>query len=86
MIQDSQHGFTKGKPCLTNLVALYYGLAASVGKGRDTDVIYVDFSNYFDMVPYNILLSKLERYAFDRQTPWMDEDLVARLYTEGGHL
>ena len=61
VIKENKHGFTKGKSCLINIVAFYDGVAASMDKGRATDVTCLNFSKTFN----NIFLSKLERHGFD---------------------
>ncbi|CAM5079740.1 unnamed protein product [Natator depressus] len=79
VIRNSQHGFTKGRSCLTNLIAFYDEITGSVDEGKAVDVLFLDFSKAFDTVSHSILVSKLKKYGLDEcTTRWVESWLDCR--------
>mgnify|MGYP003477484535 FL=1 len=60
LIKDSQHGFTKGRSCLTNLLEYLETVTSLLDDNQPVDVIYLDFAKAFDKVPHGRLAAKLE--------------------------
>ena len=48
MIRPSQHGFMKGRSCLTKLIFFYDRATCLLDEGKAVDVVYLDFSKAFD--------------------------------------
>uniref|UniRef100_A0A8B9BSL0 Reverse transcriptase domain-containing protein n=1 Tax=Anser brachyrhynchus TaxID=132585 RepID=A0A8B9BSL0_9AVES len=76
-IRPSQHGFMKGRSCLTNLISFYDKVTRLVDEGKAVDVIYLDFSKAFDNVSHSILLKKPAARGLDWRTlcwvkNWLD--------------
>ncbi|GAB0209450.1 mitochondrial enolase superfamily member 1 [Grus japonensis] len=79
VIGSGQHGFTKGKSCLTNPIAFYDGMTGWVDEGRAVDVVCLDFSKAFDTVSHNILIGKLRKCGLDEWTVrWVENWLNGR--------
>ncbi|RMC19108.1 hypothetical protein DUI87_03712 [Hirundo rustica rustica] len=76
-LRPSQHGFRRGRSCLTNLISFYDQVTCLVDAGRAVDVVYLNFSKAFDTVSHSTLLDKLAARGLDRSTlcwvrNWLD--------------
>ena len=63
LIRETQHGFTKGKSCLTNLLKFLEEVTKYVDEGNPVDVLYLDFSKAFDKVPHKRLVEKVKAHG-----------------------
>ena len=65
MIRPSQHGFMKGRSCLTNLISFYDNMTRLLDERKAVDIVYLDFRKAFDTVPHRILIEKLAAHGLD---------------------
>jgi len=63
LILDSQHGFRKGRSCLSNLLTFLDKVTGSIDAGDNVDVIFMDFAKAFDKVPHVRLGHRLESHG-----------------------
>ncbi|KAJ7418277.1 cyclin dependent kinase 19 [Willisornis vidua] len=68
LIRSHQHGFTKGKSRLFNLIALCDVTTTWMGEGRAVDIVYLDSSKTFDTASHDILIGKLRTCEPDKWT------------------
>ena len=74
-----QHGFLRGRSCLTNLLTFLELVTKTVDDGNPVDAVYLDFSKAFDRVPHQRLLTKLRSHGIGESTAaWIEAWLSDR--------
>ena len=58
-----QHGFRKGKSCLTNLLVTLENWTEALDEGHCVDTIFLDFQKASDTVPHQRLILKLKAFG-----------------------
>ena len=60
VFNEGQHGFRRGRSCLSQLLLHYESILENIQDGNNADVIYLDFAKAFDKADHRILLHKLK--------------------------
>ena len=63
LLKGTQHGFRKGRSCLTNLLSILDRITEELDNSGSVDVIYLDFAKAFDKVPHQRRSRKLDVYG-----------------------
>ena len=79
LLNCKQHGFRKGKSCLSQLLKQYDDILKNMKSNMETDVIYLDFAKAFDKVDHVILLQKLKNIGIEGELlKWISDFLSNR--------
>lgn len=76
---NEQHGFRKGRSCLTNLLTTLEDWTFLYDNGLPFDALYLDFRKAFDSVPHVRLSYKLHKYGVTGKiNKWIEDFLLGR--------
>ena len=80
LLNQSQHGFRRGRSCLSQLIDHCDRITAAMERGLGIDVIYLDFAKAFDKVDLGITLRKLKSLGIKGQLgQWLMAFLLDRV-------
>ena len=83
-ITRSQHGFVKGRSCLTNLLEAFEDWTAALDEGYGLDIVYLDYRKAFDSVPHKRLLLRLKACGIlGNLLRWIESFFTSRLMRVG---
>ena len=89
LLSCNQHGFRKGRSCLSELLSHFNDLFENLGNNMDSDTIYLDFSKAFDKVDHALLIKKLRLYGIEgKLLKWLESFLsnrVQKVVVDGQH-
>jgi len=68
VIRPSQHGFVKGRSCLTKLISFYDNVAFLVDEVKAVAVVCLNFHKAFYTISHSILLEKLAAPGLNGRT------------------
>ena len=79
IINTNQHGLMNGKSCTTQLLTVYDEIGKHLDEGKQTDMIFLDFSKTFYSVDHNMLIHKLHKLGFSGELLlWISDYLKDR--------
>ena len=79
ILNDVQHGFRKGRSCISQLISHFEKIIELLETGANVDVIYLHFSKVFDKLDFNTLLSKIKSCGISGKLGrWLHSFLTGR--------
>ena len=79
ILADNQHAFRKYRSCESQLILTMNDLSKNIDRKKATDMIALDFSKAFDVIPHRRLLMKLDYYGIRSNTKnWITSFLTQR--------
>ena len=79
LFNPSQHGFRKGRSCLSELLCHMEEILHGLSEGKNVDVVYLDYAKAFDKVDFNVLLKKLKHTGIQgKLLQWIESFIKGR--------
>ncbi|XP_071476520.1 uncharacterized protein [Diadema antillarum] len=79
ILSETQHGFRKRRSCTSQLLHTIHDLSNSIDSRNQIDMILLELSKAFDMIPQGRLLHKIQFYGIRGNTHnWIKEFLTDR--------